>query len=234
MITRYAYQNLGQADHGWLKARHHFSFANYYNPARIGFGKLLVINDDRIASGKGFGTHPHQNMEIITYVRQGAITHKDSLGNTGRTEAGEVQVMSAGRGVAHSEYNLENEETSLYQIWIEPNLQNVEPSWEKQYFPTQSHSGEGLKILVSGRNGDQADTVLKIHQDAAIWGGTLAAGQTVLTPIKHQAYVLVSKGSAMLNGTKLEAGDGAEAKDEQNLKIEALTEAELLIIDVPA
>src|ERR1700742_2117012 len=134
-VTVIPYEKLGHADHGWLDARHHFSFAHYWNPDRVHFGALRVINDDKVAPGRGFGTHPHDNMEIITYVRQGAITHKDSMGNTGRTGAGDVQVMSAGTGVFHSEHNLESEDTKLYQIWITPNKRGVKPRWEAREFP---------------------------------------------------------------------------------------------------
>jgi redox-sensitive bicupin YhaK (pirin superfamily) len=135
MIKIYPYDSLGHADHGWLNARHHFSFASYQNPDRMKFGLLRVINDDIIAANSGFATHPHQNMEIITYVRSGAITHKDSKGNEGRTGAGDIQVMSAGSGIEHSEYNLENEETNLYQIWIIPNKLGVKPRWDAKEFP---------------------------------------------------------------------------------------------------
>jgi redox-sensitive bicupin YhaK (pirin superfamily) len=154
-ITVYPYEKLGHADHGWLDARHHFSFASYWNPGRVQFGALRVVNDDKVAAGKGFGAHPHDNMEIITYVRQGAITHKDSLGNTGRTGAGDVQVMSAGTGVVHSEYNLEKEDTRLYQIWIMSNRENVEPRWEAREFPKAPVEKGPLPVLVSGREEDK-------------------------------------------------------------------------------
>ena len=130
MINLIPYEKLGGADHGWLKAKHHFSFASYQDPNRMNFGPMRVINDDIVAAQKGFAPHPHDNMEIITYVRKGAITHKDNMGNEGRTAAGDVQVMSAGTGVTHSEYNLEDEETSLYQIWMFPNKKNVKPRWD--------------------------------------------------------------------------------------------------------
>ena len=147
MITPIFYHELGQAQHGWLEARHHFSFGQYYNPSRMGFGKLRVINDDIIKAGTGFNTHPHENMEIITYVREGAITHKDNHGNEGRTEAGDVQVMSAGTGIYHSEHNREAIDTHLYQIWIEPNKANVTPSWNAHRFPSSSTEGQ-LTLLV--------------------------------------------------------------------------------------
>jgi redox-sensitive bicupin YhaK (pirin superfamily) len=233
MVTVYPYATLGHADHGWLDARHHFSFARYYNPDRVGFGALLVINDDRVAAGKGFAPHPHDNMEIITYVRQGAITHQDSLGNKGRTGAGDVQVMSAGTGVVHSEFNLENEETRLYQIWIEPNRENIAPRWEAREFPKSPVSNGSLPVLASGREDDVQHGALFIQQDAAIYGGRLAAGAALTQPIKHQAYVLASQGSFTLNGQTLNQGDGAEVTGETSLMIKANAEAEILVIDVP-
>ena len=232
MITVYPYTELGHADHGWLDARHHFSFASYRNPKRTGFGALLVINDDKVAAGKGFATHPHDNMEIITYVRQGAITHKDSMGNSGRTSAGDVQVMSAGTGVAHSEHNLETEDTRLYQIWIEPNQRNVKPRWDAKQFP-KTPAKDTLPILASGQAQHVGGDALMIHQDAAIYGGRLSAGTRITQPIKHQAYVLASSGSFTLNGKTLAQGDGAEITDEKTLDIYANQDTEILVIDVP-
>jgi redox-sensitive bicupin YhaK (pirin superfamily) len=233
MITVYPYAELGHADHGWLDARHHFSFARYYNPKRTGFGSLIVINDDRVEAGKGFSTHPHNNMEIITYVRQGAITHRDSIGNEGRTKAGDVQVMSAGTGVFHSEYNLESEDTTLYQIWIKPNQQGVQPRWDAREFPVQQVTGR-LPLLVSGQPEHQSTDALFIHQDAAIYGGRLAVGSSVTQPVKHQAYVLASQGSFTVNGQLLSKGDGAEISGEKELVIVATSDAEILVIDAPA
>jgi len=232
-ITIYPYAGLGHADHGWLDARHHFSFAGYYNPDRMGFGSLLVINDDTIAAKRGFGTHPHDNMEIITYVRQGAITHQDSMGNSGRTEAGDVQVMSAGTGVRHSEHNMENEATRLYQIWITPNVRNVNPRWEAKAFPKIPVIDQ-LALLVSGMPEHADKEALFIYQDAAIYGGKLKAGTTLTQTIKHQAYVLASVGSFSINGVSMKQGDGAEVLGEKNLTITAGTDAEVLVIDVPA
>jgi redox-sensitive bicupin YhaK (pirin superfamily) len=232
MLTVYPYAELGHADHGWLDARHHFSFARYWNPKRTGFGTLLVINDDKVAAGTGFGTHPHDNMEIITYVRQGAITHQDSMGNIGRTGAGDVQVMSAGTGVTHSEFNRETEDTRLYQIWIEPNERGVAPRWEAKQFP-KTPVTDTLPLLVSGRKTDANSDALFIHQDAAIYGGNLKAGTTITQPITYQAYILASVGSFTVNGTTLKQGDGAEVTAEQALTISALTDAEILVIDVP-
>ncbi|MGB9154459.1 MAG: pirin family protein [Alphaproteobacteria bacterium] len=233
MITVYPYETLGHANHGWLDARHHFSFARYWNPGRVAFGDLRVINDDRVSAGMGFGVHPHDNMEIITYVRQGAITHKDSMGNVGRTGAGDVQVMSAGTGIAHSEYNMEQEDTRLYQIWIEPNQQNVAPRWEAREFPKKPVETGSLPVLVSGRPEDAEKGALFIHQDAAIYGGNLKAGTEIRQTIKGDAYLLASVGSFSVNGTVLKQGDGAEIVSEKTLVLKAESDAEILVIDVP-
>lgn len=232
MIKVYPYESLGHADHGWLNARHHFSFARYWNPTRTDFGTLRVINDDIVAGGMGFGSHPHDNMEIITYVRSGAITHKDSIGNEGKTKAGDVQVMSAGTGVFHSEYNLENEDTTLYQIWITPNRHQVKPRWDAKEFPKQKVEGT-LPLLVSGQPEHEGQDALFIHQDAAIYGGNIAKGVSIKQQIKHQAYVLASKGSFTLNGETLKRGDGAEVTGTKTLEIIANDDAEIIIIDVP-
>jgi quercetin 2,3-dioxygenase len=228
MITPYPYANLGHANHGWLDARHHFSFASYRNPQRQQFGVLRVINDDVIKAGAGFDTHPHKNMEIITYVRQGAITHRDSNGNVGRTVAGDVQVMSAGTGVSHSEFNLENEDTNIFQIWIEPNQQEVKPRWDSHEFP-KTPTGEELMLLVSG----DGDAPLSINQDALIYAGHLVEGTELTHPVKHQAYVLVSEGSLELEGHLMNKGDGLEVAELSSINIKALTDTRLLVIDVP-
>jgi redox-sensitive bicupin YhaK (pirin superfamily) len=228
MIKTYAYEQLGHANHGWLNARHHFSFANYYNPKRMGFGALRVINDDIIKAGAGFDTHPHRDMEIITYVRNGAITHRDSRGNVGRTVAGDVQVMSAGTGIYHSEFNLESEDTTLYQIWIEPNKTGVEPRWDAMEFPTEEAEG-GLTLLVSG----DGRAPLQIHQDATIHTGRINAGNKLEHSIKHQVYLLVSIGTVVLDGHTLKQGDGAEIRDVDSFSLKAVTDTDVLVIDVP-
>ena len=232
MLKIFKYNDLGHADHGWLDARHHFSFARYANRERMGFGALRVINDDRIAPHHGFGAHPHDNMEIITYVRQGAIMHADNLGNQGVTSAGEVQVMSAGSGVTHSEKNDSNEQTRLYQIWIYPDRQNVTPRWEQASFPAATVD-TALRLLVSGRAEDAHSGALLINQDAAIYGGRLKAGTALTHLIKHQAYILASDGAFKVNGEQMNNGDGAEVTNEKNIEISALTDAEILVIDVP-
>lgn len=232
MITVYPYTTLGHANHGWLDAHYHFSFSTYLDRNRMGFGLLRVINDDRVAAGRGFATHPHNNMEIITYVRAGAITHRDTLGNSGRTGAGDVQVMSAGSGISHSEQNLEQEETRLYQIWIEPNRRDVPPRWDARAFP-KSPVSEALPLLVSGRAEDADAGALFIHQDAAIYGGRLQAGTVLQHPVKYQAYILVSEGNVLVDGKALAQGDGAEVTDQSVITFEAKTDAEILVIDVP-
>lgn len=232
MIKIYPYEKLGHHEFGWLDARYHFSFANYHNPERMGFGTLRVINDDIVKAGKGFDTHPHQDMEIITYVRQGAITHRDSMNNEGRTEAGDVQVMSAGTGVEHSEYNNENEDTNLFQIWIYPKVKGVTPSWDSREFPKEPVNDQ-LPLLVSGRAEDADKDALYINQDAAIYGGRLENGTAIKQDIKAQAYLLVSEGHVKVEGNEMKRGDGAEITDLKNIAIEALDDAEIVIIDVP-
>ena len=173
MIELRPFATLGAANHGWLDARHHFSFASYHDPARVHWGSLRVWNDDRIAAGTGFPTHPHNDMEIITYVRTGAITHRDSMGNEGRTEAGDVQVMSAGNGVQHSEFNREDEETTLFQIWIIPDERGGTPHWGAAKFPKGDRSGKFV-ALASGIEGDEA---LPIRANARVSGATLKPGE---------------------------------------------------------
>ncbi len=236
-IKLYPYTELGHANHGWLDARHHFSFARYWNPERTHFGMLCVINDDKISAGRGFPPHSHDNMEIITYVRSGAISHRDSMGNEGRTNAGDVQVMSAGSGITHSEYNLEDTDTTLYQIWIESHTQNVPPRWDTKEFP-RDVSSDGLRLLVSGQPEHQNKWALFIYQDAAIYGGKLTKGCQIIQAIKHQAYILASKGSFTIsldNGASktLTQGDGAEIMNTSQFTISANDEAEIIVIDVP-
>ncbi len=227
MIKTYPYSSLGHVDHGWLDATHHFSFASYVNPQRTGFGHLKVINDDTIMPHKGFATHPHQDMEIITYVKSGAITHKDSYGNEGKTIAGDVQVMSAGSGIYHSEFNQEETPTTLYQIWIEPNQKGVKPTWNTHKFP-KDREGSPLTLLVSG----DGTAPLFIHQDAFIYAGIFKAGEASVHNLRKNAYVLASKGKFTLNDTLIHQGDGAEVCDVSELNIEALEDSELMIIEV--
>lgn len=235
MIIHYPYESFGNAEHGWLKSRHHFSFAHYYNPERMGFGALRVVNDDWVEPGTGFPPHPHKNMEIISFIRSGQIAHKDSEGNQGVTEAGEVQVMSAGTGVVHSEYNLSDDPLTFYQIWIMPNQINIKPRWETMKFPNSVNPNE-LPLLVSGFDED-ASKALWINQKARIFGGKLAAGSKLSHKITNQAYVLASDGQFELHTAKesvsLVKGDAAEITDLDEVKIVVNKESEILVIDVP-
>jgi redox-sensitive bicupin YhaK (pirin superfamily) len=227
MIKLIPYQSLGHVNHGWLDARHHFSFGNYYDPKRLGFGNLIVINDDLIKANKGFPPHPHRDMEIITYVRKGAISHKDSEGNEGKTKAGDVQIMSAGSGITHSEYNFEDEETSLYQIWILPDKQGIKPRWQTKSFPKELVKDK-LNLLV----GNSSDAPLFINQKAEIYAGRLPEGLQIKHQISKQSYILLSEGEVKINGQLMQKGDGAEIADEKILEIEALQTSEILIINL--
>ena len=228
MITHYPFDTLGGANHGWLNAKHHFSFANYYDPKKMGFGELLVINDDRIAPNTGFGKHPHDNMEIITFVRKGAISHEDSQGNKGRTTAGNVQVMSAGTGIMHSEFNHEDEETNIFQIWIIPKSRDIEPKWGSAEFPTTSTTDK-LKLLVSGNN----DAPLQINQDARIYTGMFKNNTTLKHLIKGQGYLLVSKGNIKISDIEASKGDGIAIKNEEEISLECHPDTEIILIEVP-
>jgi len=231
MITVFPYETLGQADYGWLKARYHFSFANYHNPKRMSFGTIRVINDDIVKAGAGFDPHPHRDMEIITYVRSGAITHKDSLGHEGRTSAGDVQVMSAGKGIAHAEYNREPVDTTLYQIWIQSKERGIDPRWDATTFP-KNPVNDALPLLVSGRDEDKEQKPLYIHADAAIYGGRISKGASVTQNLKKQGYLLVSEGSVVVDGKTLKKGDGAEITDTKKVTIQSPdAESEILLID---
>src|SRR4051794_31657510 len=207
MIELKPYAKLGGADPGWLKAKHHFSFASYYDPENTGHGALRVWNDDEIAPNTGFPAHPHANMEIITYVREGAITHQDSLGNKGRTEAGDVQVMSAGSGIRHSEYNLEPTKTRIFQIWIEPTSKGGQPTWGAKPFPKSDRSGK-LVTIASGIAGD-ADA-LPIRADARVLATTLKAGERAeyeAAKTRH-LYLVPAAGAAEVNGVRGNAPRG--------------------------
>ena len=228
MIDIRKFASLGHADHGWLNARHHFSFANYYDPKRMGWGRIRVWNDDQIAARSGFPPHPHRDMEIITYVRTGAITHQDSMGNKGRTGAGDVQVMSAGTGVTHAEYNLENEDTTLFQIWIETDKPGAKPSWGAKPFPKDSREGQ-FQLLASG-NSDEG--VLHINADARILGATLKAGETLeydADPERH--LYLVPSAKVEVNGTPAEKRDGVAITGEAKVTVKAAEDAELVLVD---
>ncbi|MEQ9116247.1 MAG: pirin family protein [Rickettsiales bacterium] len=228
MIKVFPYNELGYQDHGWLKARHHFSFGSYINPNRTEFKTLKVINDDVIAPGKGFPPHSHQDMEIITYVRSGAITHKDDQGNEGITRAGDMQIMSAGSGITHSEYNLEDKDTKLYQIWITPFQQNLAPRWQTHSFP-KSFVKDKLHLMVSC----DGFAPLFIFQNAFIYGGRMKAGAVINhTLSEDSAYALAAEGKFMLDDKKLSEGDGAEIEDQKEIKIKAITDSEIVLIEV--
>ena len=231
MIERRPFESLGAADHGWLDARHHFSFANYHDPARVHWGPLRVWNDDAIQAGTGFPPHPHADMEIITYVREGAISHRDNQGNEGRTEAGDVQVMSAGTGIVHSEYNLEPDTTRIFQIWIVPNRRGLPPSWGSRPFPGADRAGRFV-ALASGLEEDSE--ALRIHADARVLGARLAAGESTTYKLGRErlGYLVPAAGRVEVNGTVLEARDGAAIRDEDELRVTAVEDAELVLVDV--
>jgi len=232
MIELRPFAKLGSADHGWLKTWHHFSFAQYYDPERMGHGTLRVWNDDEIAPDTGFPPHPHANMEIVTYVRAGAISHQDSLGNKGRTEAGDVQVMSAGSGIRHSEYNLEKETTTIFQIWIVPTEGGGEPSWGTRPFPKDNRSGR-LVTLASGYDSDKE--ALPIRAKARVLATTLAAGESASYDADRtrHLYLVPASGQLEVNGVVVNARDGLAIHDEAVVKITARQDSELVLVDVP-
>ena len=230
MIDVRKFSSLGHADHGWLDARHHFSFADYHAPERMGWGALRVWNDDEIAARSGFPPHPHRDMEIITYVRTGAITHEDSMGNKGRTEAGDVQVMSAGTGVRHAEYNLEDEATTLFQIWVQTDRPGAQPSWGAKQFPKTDRAGSFV-TLASGFAEDE--DALKINSAARVMGATLAAGESAelsVDPSRH-LYLVATNGAIEVNGVRAEPRDGVAVTGEPELRIEAIGDAEVVLVD---
>jgi redox-sensitive bicupin YhaK (pirin superfamily) len=233
MIERRPFESLGGANHGWLDAKHHFSFASYYDPARMGWGPIRVWNDDTIAANTGFPPHPHADMEIITYVREGAITHQDSMGNKGRTEAGDVQVMSAGSGIRHSEYNRETETTRIFQIWIEPSARGAAPSWGAKPFPKGERSGQFV-ALASGFKED--DGALPIRTDARVLGATLKAGEATDYSLgeTRRGYLVPAKGTIKVNGVTLNARDGAAIANEAVLHVTALEDSEIVLVDAAA
>ena len=230
MIEVRPFAGLGGADHGWLKAKHHFSFANYFDPSRMGWGALRVWNDDEIAPQTGFPPHPHADMEIITYVRQGAITHKDSMGNHDRTEAGDVQVMSAGSGIRHSEYNLEPDSTRLFQIWIQPTQKGGAPAWGAKPFPKADRSGRFV-ILASGIAGDE--DALPIRTDARVLGATLKAGESAEYKFsgKRHGYLVPAVGAVNVGGVRVNARDGAAISDTGSVTVTALEDSEIVLVD---
>ena len=230
MIEKREFKQLAHVE--WLQARHHFSFGNYWDPSRMGFGPIRVWNDDEIQPKTGFPMHGHKDMEIITYVREGAITHRDNMGNEGRTEAGDVQVMSAGTGVMHSEYNLEDERTRLFQIWIEPRAPGGAPRWDAKAFPKGDRSGQ-LEILASGFDEDVSNGALMIGADARLYGASLTAGTTVEHRIADGShiYLVGSAGRIRVNGETAAARDSLAIRDLASLQIEAVDDAEFVFVE---
>jgi len=230
MIDIRPYASLAHFDHGWLDTRHHFSFAEYHDPDRMGWGALRVWNDDLIAPGNGFPPHPHRDMEIITFVRKGAISHKDSMGNVGRTAAGDVQVMSAGTGVLHAEYNLEDVDTLIFQIWIKPDRAGEPPSWGMRAFPRGERAGQ-FEILASGD--PEKDGALGIRTDARVLAATLPAGEIATyrtDPARHQ-YLVAQGGRIRINGQEADPGDGVAITGEDEIAVEAIEPCELVLVD---
>ena len=230
MIELRPFAKIGHANHGWLDARHHFSFADYYDPARMDWGNLRVWNDDTIAAKSGFPPHPHRDMEIITYVRTGAISHRDSLGNQGRTAAGDVQVMSAGTGITHAEFNLEDEATTLFQIWIMPTKTGEKPSWGARQFPKGERAGQ-LVVLASGY--DEDGDALPIRTQARLVAGTIRAGETVDYALgaERKGYLVPATGRISVNGVAAMARDGLAIAGEESLAITAHEDAEIVLVD---
>ena len=230
MIDIRPFEGLAHRDHGWLDTRYHFSFSDYMDPQRMGWGRIRVWNDDKIAPRSGFPPHSHSDMEIVTFVRAGAVSHKDSMGNEGRTAAGDVQVMSAGTGVAHAEYNLEDEDTTLFQIWILPDSAGGEPDWGMREFPRGTRSGQ-WEILASGD--PEGDEALPIRAEARILAATLSAGEKVTyeaQPWRHQ-YLVATGGRIRINGAEANPRDGIAITGEEAIEVEAREDCELVMVD---
>ncbi len=232
MIERRPFAELGAFRNAWLDTKYHFSFSSYYDPARMGVGGLRVWNDDAIAPGTGFDPHPHRDMEIITYVMHGAISHRDSLGNVGKTAAGDVQVMHAGRGIVHAEYNEGSEPVRLFQIWIEPRERGVAPGWASREFPRLG----GLTVLASGDAAAVAAGALPLYADAALVAGRLMAGDSVTRDLApgRAAYIVPARGGVRVNGVAIDERDGAVVRDAARVVVEASEAAELVMVEVAA
>ncbi len=232
MIDVRPFASLGGFRNAWLHARHHFSFGGYHDPKRMGVGALRVWNDDQIAAGQGFDPHPHRDMEIVTFVRAGAITHKDSLGNSGRTEAGDIQVMHAGTGVTHAEYNLEPVETRIFQIWILPGKRGVAPGWGTRTFP----DADGRLVPMADGRVSADGSALPLNSDAAVLAGTLRAGETVRHTLGagRAAYLVPATGSVTVNGIAAATRDGVAITDETTIDITATEDTQIVLVDVLA
>ena len=242
MIELRPFESLGSDNHGWLDAHHHFSFAGYHDPARVNWGSLRVWNDDTIAPGAGFPTHPHSDMEIITYVRKGAIAHRDNQGNEGRTEAGDVQVMSAGSGIQHSEYNREGEDTQIFQIWIVPDKRGGAPHWGAKGFPKGDRAGAFI-TLASGSandNPEQGEGALPIRSNAKVLGATINAGDSVtydVSDASRHLYLVPAQGKVRVEnvegveGVEARARDGVAITGTQAVTVTALEDSEVVLVD---
>ena len=231
MLTLRRSQDRGHADHGWLESYHSFSFAGYYDPAHLGWGNLRVINEDRVAPGMGFGTHGHRDMEIISYVLSGELAHRDSMGNVEGIPPGDVQRMSAGRGVTHSEFNhAEGQTTHFLQIWIEPNVTGITPSYEQKTIPPEQKRGR-LRLVASP---DGAADSLTIHADAALYAGLFDGGETAelsLNPAR-KAYVHLVRGQLDVNGVHIQGGDAVLLENESRIVLSGGSDAEVLVFDL--
>jgi redox-sensitive bicupin YhaK (pirin superfamily) len=221
----------GYADHGWLKSYHSFSFADYHDPRHVGFGPLRVINEDRVAPGSGFGTHGHRDMEIISYVLEGALAHQDSMGNGSTMVPGDVQRMSAGRGVRHSEYNHDKARTTHFlQIWIEPDVAGIEPSYEQKHFDAAAKRGR-LRLIASP---DGAEGSVTVHQDARVYAALIDGAERAVHALVpgRSAYVHMARGAAVVNGRRLDAGDALKLTDIAEIVLEKGESAEVLLFDL--
>ena len=232
MIALRKSEERGHANHGWLDSYHSFSFADYYDPQHMGFGPLRVINDDYIEAGSGFGMHGHRDMEIITYVLDGELAHKDSMGNGSVIRPGDVQRMSAGTGVKHSEFNhAQDKQTHLLQIWIEPNVRSISPGYEEKHFSTQEKRGQ-LRLIASP---DGRDGSVMVHQEANVYVGLFDGDEraSIAIPQGRRVYVHVAQGEVRINGTALKAGDALKAVDEAQIELTQGRQAEVLLFDLP-
>lgn len=231
MLTLRKAEERGGGENGWLDTRHTFSFARYYDPEQVGFSDLLVINDDRIAPDKGFGTHPHRDMEIFTYVLDGALAHRDSMGTGSTIRPGDIQMMSAGSGIMHSEFNASDSAlVHLLQIWIVPNRQGVTPRYQQVHFADDEKRGQ-LRLIISpdGEHGS-----LSVYQDARVYAGLFDGEEqaTLTLPDQRYAYVHLARGELTVNGQRLKAGDGLRVRDEKTLQFSAGQTAEVLVFDL--
>ena len=231
MLTLRKASERGAANHGWLKSFHTFSFANYWNPKEQGFSDLLVINDDRVAAGKGFGQHPHRDMEIFSYVLEGALEHKDTLGTGSVIRPGDVQLMSAGSGVAHSEFNhSQSRGVHFLQIWIVPNEVGAEPRYQQEHFSEAQKRGR-LQLIISP---DGAEGSLNVRQDARVYAGLFNGDESATLDLAadRHAYIHVARGSVEINGQRFEEGDGARVRDERQIRLSQGEDAEVLVFDL--